>query len=153
MNNTNELLQNILLGGVLGLIGQGVRVFAGLKKLSESKKTDGDDSFDTRRLMVSLLLGFLAGAIGVLTLVDDTGTLILVDDEGNKKSQKDVWIKLVAIGYAGVDFLEAFLTKYIPATTGAAAAGNADNAAAGAAAGNPVTPPTRLVATLPYSSK
>ncbi|GAB4027865.1 hypothetical protein [Spirosoma koreense] len=103
--DTNELLQDILLGGILGLLGQGIRVLAGLKKLSESKKVAGEDSFDTRRLIVSLLLGFIAGGIGVLTLLSDDGSL---------KLTRDALLTLIGIGYAGVDFLESFLTKYIP---------------------------------------
>lgn len=139
---TTDLLQNLLLGGFLGLLGQGIRVVAGLKKLSESKKVDDQDSFDTRRLTVSLLLGFIAGALGSLTLLDE------ITAQPADAKNHDVIFKLVGIGYAGVDFLESFLTKYIPVTK---EADTTLNPPGQSLAQTPTV--TTLVPKLPYSSK
>ena len=115
--NTTFVLQNLLLGGLLGMVGQGIRCLAGLKKLAESTAATGGALFDTRRLVVSLLLGFIAGALGVVTLLDEKGSLVLT---------KDVMLTLIGMGYAGVDFIESFLTKYVSKPVSSPpAAGNA----------------------------
>ncbi len=104
--NTLSLLQNLLLGGLLGIVGQGIRVVAGLKKLQDQSNTNlaENKTFDSRRLNISLFLGFIAGALGIVTAMEDTGAISM---------NRDIIIRLIGIGYAGVDFVEAFLSKFI----------------------------------------
>jgi hypothetical protein len=54
----------LLLAGLLGMVGQGVRAVVGLKKLNEDAAAQGVSSADlfiAARLIVSLLIGFIAG--------------------------------------------------------------------------------------------
>ncbi len=104
--DTSLILMNLLLGGLLGILGQGIRVIAGLKKLHDTTQEPlkHNEQFDPRRLWISLFLGFIAGGLGVVTLMDDMGAVALT---------KDMIITMIGIGYAGVDFIEAFLSKYI----------------------------------------
>jgi len=107
-----SLLYHLLLGGLLGALGQGIRVIVGLKKtydtsLQTSKKFG--EVFEGRQLFLSLLIGFIAGCLGIVVMLDfDSGTkppLVL---------SKAVISELVAIGYAGADFIEGFVKKYLP---------------------------------------
>jgi hypothetical protein len=104
--STTEILNNVLLGGVLGVIGQGLRTITGLKKWYDDRKHNADqaDEFDIKRMVVSLFIGFVAGALGLL-FFDTQWT-------GEKK---DI-AAIIGIGYAGVDFIEGFITKYAPKT-------------------------------------
>ncbi|HJT24680.1 MAG TPA: hypothetical protein VJ873_08900, partial [bacterium] len=69
--DASNALQYILLGAVLGMIGQGARVVVGLKKSMEGAKGDPKNPgrkewFDLSRLLISLLLGAVAGAIAIV---------------------------------------------------------------------------------------
>jgi hypothetical protein len=106
--NLNEIIFQILVGGLLGIIGQGLRVIVGIKKMkdvqSQNKQNNstipGGD-FDSKRLWLSIFIGFIAGALGGLFAVDLKEPL----------KDKTVLATLIAIGYAGVDFIEGFMTK------------------------------------------
>lgn len=137
---TEKLIGSLLLGGVLGFLGQGIRLLAGLKKLTASADGGQPTAFDTRRMLVSLLLGFIAGALGILTFIDKTGDVPL--------DQKLI-LTLIGIGYSGVDFIEALLTKYVDQVL----PNNANRQANGNQQGANV--PTHIIrrAQLPYSSK
>jgi hypothetical protein len=152
--NVSELFQTILLGGLLGMLGQSIRMLAGLKKLAESKQATGADSFDARRLTVSLFLGFVAGALGLLTTSDENWKQLC----SQKSIPKELILTLIGIGYAGVDFLESLLTKFVPKPIDpplpnpAAGAGPANPLAGGP--NQPAAPTTYMqVPQLPYSSK
>jgi hypothetical protein len=107
---TSQALLNLILGGVLGLLGQGIRVVAGLKKLHDitQEPLKQNEQYDPRRLRITLFLGFIAGGLGIVTFMDDSGSVIL---------NKDVMLTLIGIGYGGVDFIESFLSKYIASST------------------------------------
>ncbi len=73
--------QFILLGGIMGAMGQGARVVIGLRKLNDEVSAKASaalatggtppqigDSIDVSRLLVSLLIGFIAGELAALTL-------------------------------------------------------------------------------------
>lgn len=151
MMNITELLQTISLGGLLGVLGQGIRALGGLKKLSESTAVTGVNSFDTRRLTISLFLGFAAGAIGVITISDDNWKLpSSVKDSISKESV----LTLIGIGYSGVDFLESVLTKFVPKPVAPTPTGGVGPAAALPGAPAPPAPQVFIqVPQLPYSSK
>jgi len=98
-------LSYLLLGGLLGFVGQGIRVVVGLKKkydemLRSNKKWK--DIFDAKQLWVSLLIAFLVGIIaGVLGIINYMG----------KEINREFLLTLIGIGYAGTDFIEGFIRK------------------------------------------
>jgi hypothetical protein len=99
----------LMLGGVLGLLGQGLRVVAGLKKVHDdvaSGRGSFAEQFEPSRLLVSLLIGFIAGALAIISLKSGDQSL---------KVSTDLVITLIAAGYAGTDFIEAFIKAHLPA--------------------------------------
>ena len=96
----------IILGGILGMTGQGLRVVAGMKKINDSteatQKSLGD-LFVLHRLLISLLTGFIGGVIAILVM-------------GKNFANPDVtqMLGVIAAGYAGSDFIDAFIQKYLP---------------------------------------
>jgi len=99
------VLSYLLLGGLLGMVGQGIRVMVGLKKkydesLRSNKKLK--DIFDARQLWISILISFLigtiAGILGVINYIDQAIT-------------KEFLFTIIGIGYAGTDFIEGFIKK------------------------------------------
>jgi len=106
-----DMLVLIMLGGLLGAFGQGLRVVVGLKKVYDQAHVDGADFaslFDTSKLVVSLFIGFLAGGIAILFM--DKPVM------GN-----GLYTTLIGAGYAGADFIEGFVQKALPTAAGAAA--------------------------------
>ena len=100
----NTLVMKLLLGGILGMAGQGIRVIVGLKKVHDSidtKKIQFSAEFQTSTLVISLLIGFVAGIVGVIS----------IDTSGNDLVDKNTLLTLLGIGYAGTDFIEAFMKK------------------------------------------
>ena len=62
----------LTLGGLLGVVGQGARAVIGLKKEAQEAAADGVTlaaRFSGSQLGVSLLIGFVAGALGMIGLV------------------------------------------------------------------------------------
>jgi hypothetical protein len=112
------IVEPLLLGGLLGLIGQSIRVIVGLKKaydVTVQEKTNFKDTFDSAQLLISLLIGFVAGTIGVL---------VQLDFKVPFSWSKEIAIGIIGIGYAGTDFIEGFIKKYLPGTDGKAATAN-----------------------------
>lgn len=106
MNPTpTDTLILILLGAILGMVGQGIRVVVGLKKLGDlatAEETETKNLFVTQQLVLSLLIAFAIGAIaGVLAAVTS------IDLEFSKS----VIIAFISAGYAGTDFIEGFIKK------------------------------------------
>jgi len=105
-----DMLIMILLGALLGMIGQSIRIVAGLKKLSakSSDKDDFNEKFDLKQLVLSLLyaaiIGFISGALLAVENIE------VVWD-------KSTILAMIGAGYAGVDFLEGFLARQMPNTT------------------------------------
>jgi hypothetical protein len=119
-------MNNLLLYGLLGLIGQSIRVIIGLSKLKqeadarsqESKVKAANDSnvapktpqaiynglFDGSQLGLSLLIGFVAGCLASFTR-----------DE-NAPINREVQLAIIAAGYAGTDFIEGAFKKVLPAS-------------------------------------
>ena len=97
----------IVLGAILGAVGQGIRLIVGIKKQLEisEKGKKWDDWFEMKQLLVSLIIAFTIGGVaGVLGVVELLGTNIT----------KESMIALIAIGYAGTDFIEGFMKKRTP---------------------------------------
>jgi hypothetical protein len=102
-----DIIDQILLGGLLGILGQGVRMIVGLKKLhtaNTQKALDDEapDNFNSGRLLLSLFIGFTAGAIGILI----KGTQDLSKNIG------DYIVGIMAAGYSGTDFIEGVFNTY-----------------------------------------
>jgi predicted chitinase len=98
----------LLLGGLMGLIGQGARTAVGLHKRSvalASTQAGEQDLFDAARLLIGLMIGFIAGVIGAIALgIEkltnfDTGSTTLL-------------IGLATAGYAGTDLIEGFIARF-----------------------------------------
>ena len=86
----------LLVGIILGALGQGARTIVGFKKLS-----DADSSaalFDGVRLLISFGIGGVAGALAAITVLPETGQV-----------SKEQLLGIAASGYAGADFIEGFI--------------------------------------------
>jgi len=115
-----EWLQIISLGGLLGACGQGARVIVGVKKLNDAANSQSkggeivavSDLVSTSRMLVSLAIGFIAGAFAAVATFG-------ANDLGAISGQKIA--ALAAAGYAGADFIEGFISR--TASAGGTAAG------------------------------
>ena len=108
--STQEILMQLLLGGLMGTIGQGLRILVGMKKLNDDaqdQKTKVKDLFDTSRMMVSLLIGFCAGVLAMISISTFKPDFF-------SSNTKENLLSLVGAGYAGTDFIEGFIKKYLP---------------------------------------
>lgn len=113
--NASQWLTLVSFGALLGAVGQMLRVVPGLKKLNDESQSTGVDprtAFSSAKLFVSLLIGALAGVLGAISLS------IKPDDALNS----GVIVQLMAIGYAGSDFIEGFMQKHLPGSGAAPAA-------------------------------
>jgi hypothetical protein len=106
------LLEVLLLGGLMGILGQGARAVVGLKGMADNAKAldlSPNDLFEAARLIVSILIGFLVGLAAALIYIKTTTPLV----EPNFQAL----IGFAASGYVGVDFLEGFISQYLPQGT------------------------------------
>jgi hypothetical protein len=110
MDEAYKMLGYVLLGAVLGAIGQGIRIFIGLKKQSDAAADAGkklEDVFSFKQLNVSIIIALVLGAIAGILGVILNGTATL---------DKNYMITIIILGYAGTDFVEGFIkTKMSPA--------------------------------------
>ncbi|MFZ0928218.1 MAG: hypothetical protein WAN11_06440 [Syntrophobacteraceae bacterium] len=105
-----QLLLGLFLAIVLGIFGQCLRAVAGLKKLAEeaaasNKKTS--DVFEWKIFGISLIIGAVAGVSGYLGIKYGS-------TDGADFSKGPTILSIIAAGYAGADFIEAFAKKYLP---------------------------------------
>lgn len=105
-----EIINSVLAGGLLGSLGQGVRTAVGLKKFNEDNQAKAAENkpveqFSISRLVISIFIGFVAGAIGMLV----KGTSLAVNGDYSTESI----ITIIAIGYSGADFIEGVFNTYI----------------------------------------
>jgi hypothetical protein len=99
-----SILCLLLLGAVLGFFGQIARSAVGIKKeLDAAPKGNAkwDGWFNVWELVISLLLGAAAGAFACLLM-------------WGEPLDKTYLLACVAAGYAGSDFIQGFIQKYIP---------------------------------------
>ena len=107
MNNIGKVIEIILLGGLMGLFGQGIRAVVGLKTMVDEANQKGvsqNELFDAARLLISLVIGFLAGIAATLALGFDKFETI----------QMSLLLGIAAAGYSGTDFIEGFISQYLP---------------------------------------
>ncbi|MGN7998677.1 hypothetical protein [Sphingomonas sp. 22176] len=104
--------QLLTLGGLAGAMGQAIRVIVGIKKLND-QASNANLSLAAMivpsQLVVSLLIGFVAGALASSQLISDLAHI----------SSQQIFA-LSAAGYAGADFIEGFMTRVTPATAASA---------------------------------
>jgi len=108
--STGEILLQLLIGGLLGLVGQILRFAVGYKKMNdEASKTQKHtkDLFVFSTLVSSLLIGFAAGILAMASI--STFDSHFLDSDLRQKI-----LTLIASGYAGTDFIEGFVKRYIP---------------------------------------
>lgn len=103
---TTPIIELILTGGLLGFLGQGIRMTIGLKKVADSQRNPNVESQpqDTNRMLVSLLIGFIAGA------------LFLLLNEMDFSDRKNI-LTVIVVGYSGTDFIEGLFSTYLQKLT------------------------------------
>lgn len=119
MEDVYTITVYILLGAFLGVVGQSARVIVGLKKRSDEASLQGKemkDWFDSKTLIISLIIGAFAGSLGAISLLDKE---IIIN--------KEYLLTLIAIGYAGTDFIEGFMKTRLPQSSTATADHNNNN--------------------------
>jgi hypothetical protein len=102
--NASESLTYIILGIVLGMIGQSIRAIVGVKKSSDEASFSEKafkDWFEAKRLVFGLVIGASSGA---LAAISQLGSPI----------DQQLLITIVASGYAGADFIEGFMRTKVP---------------------------------------
>ncbi len=97
-----EIVLFIILGIILGMVGQGARAVVGIKKRYDKVSESREDWFDAKLLMISLMIGGIAGALGAIALLD------------RRVTDRQTLLTLITIGYAGTDFIEGFMKKSLP---------------------------------------
>jgi len=98
----------LILGGILGMIGQGIRVIVGLKKVNDQASDEGENFstlFQSNKLALSLLIGFIAGTLAIIGV---TSSMEIT------KPSKELIVTIIGAGYAGTDFIEGFMKKSLP---------------------------------------
>ena len=104
----NDWVLALILGGILGMTGQGIRVVIGLKKLHKKafdEKKQFKEVFQSTELILSLLIGFMAGSLAIIGISGGDGVV---------NPNKELFITILGAGYAGTDFIEGFISKYLP---------------------------------------
>lgn len=106
---SGSILSTLLLWGLMGLIGQGVRAIVGLKNAAaaQSSNPTAQSSFNAAYLFVSLMIGFIAGVVAGIALNPQ-----LVPDASSVDMK--TLLGIAAAGYAGADFIENSFSTIIP---------------------------------------
>jgi predicted chitinase len=110
------ILLALLLCGLLGVLGQGVRAIVGLKNAGSLNSTTPTEQaeFSLAYLVLSLMIGFIAGVIAGIAL--NLENIITVDPSNWK-----LLLGIAGSGYIGADFIENTMSLVIPGTKTAAA--------------------------------
>ncbi|MEO8711904.1 MAG: hypothetical protein ABI405_07275 [Parafilimonas sp.] len=106
----NDIIQSVIAGGLLGMLGQGIRIAVGLKKFIDTntaKVAQGKEpeEFKPGRMVISIFIGFVAGALGMIV----KGASL----SNNGDYSTESIITIIAVGYSGADFIEGVFNTYI----------------------------------------
>ena len=103
------ILLALLLCGLLGVLGQGVRAIVGLKNAGSLNSTTPSEQaeFSLAYLVLSLMIGFIAGVLAGIAL--NLQNIVTVDP-GNWK----LLLGIAGSGYIGADFIENAMSVVIP---------------------------------------
>lgn len=93
----------VVLGVILGAVGQGARAIIGIKKAADAagREKKFEEWFELKRLLFSLIIGAIAGCLAAIVLLGGP-------------VNREFLLGLVAAGYAGTDFIEGLISKYTP---------------------------------------
>lgn len=109
-----QALGAVMLGGVLGMAGQGLRAIVEIKSAKDAAKAKPDDPanlYVASRLIFGLLIGFVVGVVTTLALgIQKLATINLA--QGGQVAGPLVTMLLA--GYAGADAVEGLITRFIP---------------------------------------
>jgi hypothetical protein len=106
-----QWMMMVVLGGLMGMLGQGIRATVGIKKLYDKSAGDNslvDAGFSAIRFILSLFIGFIAGALTAL---------MLSDGQTETAASKEYMGALMTAGYAGADTIEGLANKMLPNRT------------------------------------
>jgi predicted chitinase len=103
------ILLALLLCGLLGILGQGVRAIVGLKNAGSLNSTTPSEQaeFSLAYLVLSLMIGFIAGILAGIAL--NLENIITVDPSNWK-----LMLGIAGSGYVGADFIENTMSVVIP---------------------------------------
>lgn len=109
---TEHLINLLFLGGISGVVGQTLRIIIGLKKLNYTNTVavitgDAQQDFSWARLLLSVVLGFIAGILAMLVKY-------FAANNNNVNVGPELIAAIIAAGYSGVDFLEGLISAYRP---------------------------------------
>lgn len=121
-----NIIEIIFTGGLLGILGQGIRVVVGVKKTKDEnaiKPTDLQTPISNATIIYSIFIGFVAGAL----------SLLIDNPSPDGKLSTEVIMLIITAGYSGADFIEGIFGKYVQpkfssaSTSNPTAAATADN--------------------------
>jgi hypothetical protein len=130
----SDMMTTLLLGGLMGLLGQGARTVVGLKSMTDEAKDLGvspNDLFQAARIVTSLLIGFLVGLAAALIYLSGLTPPATGTAPGGAAAFALDWHILLGFavaGYAGTDFLEGFISNYLTPAAKTKALSNARQA-------------------------
>jgi hypothetical protein len=103
-----NILATLVVCGLMGLVGQGVRAVLGLKNAAvlQAVGPSTQSSFDAAYLFVSLMIGFIAGILAGISIGALGGNI--------EASDPRFLLGIAAAGYMGTDFIENAFSKIIP---------------------------------------
>ncbi len=109
MDGSSSILTTLLLCGLMGLVGQGIRAVVGLKNSATTDESNptAKSSFSAAYLFVSLMIGFIAGILAGIGVGLKTVTSVQPDD-------LKILLGIAVAGYAGTDFIEGAFSNIIP---------------------------------------
>ena len=102
------VLEVLVIGALMGMLGQGARAVVGLKSMADDAHAQGlspNDLFQAARLITSLLIGTLVGLASALVYFIDGGTAAQLTWH--------YYVAWAAAAYAGTDALEGFISQYL----------------------------------------
>jgi hypothetical protein len=103
------MLEILIIGALMGVLGQGARAVVGLKGMADDAKAldlSPNDLFQAARLVTSFMIGFLVGLAAALVYIKNYGVV--------EPSNLQTLLGFAASGYLGTDFLEGFISQYLP---------------------------------------
>ncbi|MEO0388694.1 MAG: hypothetical protein AAF281_14420 [Pseudomonadota bacterium] len=104
--SADQWLFILSLGALAGGLGQVLRMVIGLKKALDPVKDPKDADISTKRIVISLLVGASAGALAAILTIQEPTVI----------SYQTI-LGLLAAGYAGADFIEGAMKKFVPQTS------------------------------------
>lgn len=109
------LLEILIIGMLMGILGQGARAVVGLKGMSDNAVAQGlnpNDLFEAARLLTSFLIGSLVGLASALVYLKGFDSIAAA-----KFPEVSTLLAWAAAAYAGTDALEGVISQYLSPTT------------------------------------